>query len=156
MSCTEVMYQAYYPYLYQRSSGTAAPPTRAPHHHFAPFTQYDRVSQNSCLIKLSLNYIHPYDCRVTAGLYLRTPSIPYLGVVVFVEIIPPNVPMPGLRKFWAGGQTFHTNAQLLILTFFNKYFAFHPINLSFIIYIPIYVCICLSIVNFFMHINIIF
>ncbi|XP_060840686.1 protein vestigial [Rhopalosiphum padi] len=44
MSCTEVMYQAYYPYLYQRSSGTAAPPTRAPHHHFTPFThQYDRL-----------------------------------------------------------------------------------------------------------------
>ncbi|XP_050538469.1 protein vestigial-like isoform X2 [Daktulosphaira vitifoliae] len=44
MSCTEVMYQAYYPYLYQRSSGTAAPPSRAPHHHFAPFThQYDRL-----------------------------------------------------------------------------------------------------------------
>lgn len=42
MSCPEVMYQAYYPYLYQRAStGAAVPRPTFP----SPFThQYDRVS----------------------------------------------------------------------------------------------------------------
>lgn len=50
MSCSEVMYQAYYPYLYQRAGG--APPVSAhPVPRAGPFTspfgaahQYDRVS----------------------------------------------------------------------------------------------------------------
>ena len=42
MSCPEVMYQAYYPYLYQRaSSGAGVPRPTFP----SPFThQYERVS----------------------------------------------------------------------------------------------------------------
>lgn len=46
MSCPEVMYQTYYPYLYQRAS-TSAPSTANLHRaaHFSPFShQYDRVS----------------------------------------------------------------------------------------------------------------
>lgn len=50
MSCSEVMYQAYYPYLYQRAG--AAPPVSAhPVPRTGPFSspftaahQYDRVS----------------------------------------------------------------------------------------------------------------
>lgn len=52
MSCSEVMYQAYYPYLYQRAG--AAPPVSAhPVPRTGPFSspfgaahQYDRVSVN--------------------------------------------------------------------------------------------------------------
>lgn len=52
MSCSEVMYQAYYPYLYQRAG--AAPPVSAhPVPRAGPFSspfgaahQYDRVNQN--------------------------------------------------------------------------------------------------------------
>lgn len=56
MSCSEVMYQAYYPYLYQRPGG--APPVSAhPVPRTGPFTspfataahQYDRVSNKFCL-----------------------------------------------------------------------------------------------------------
>ncbi|KAG8278427.1 hypothetical protein J6590_019053 [Homalodisca vitripennis] len=39
MSCPEVVYQAYYPYLYQRASTSAGPPRTS---SFPPY--YDRVS----------------------------------------------------------------------------------------------------------------
>lgn len=46
MSCPEVMYQAYYPYLYQRASTSASSPANVHRAaHFSPFShQYDRVS----------------------------------------------------------------------------------------------------------------
>ncbi|XKL62358.1 hypothetical protein PGB90_002191 [Kerria lacca] len=46
MSCPEVMYQAYYPYLYQRPSTSASSPANGHRTaHFSPFThQYDRFN----------------------------------------------------------------------------------------------------------------
>lgn len=40
MSCPEVVYQAYYPYLYQRASTSAVPPRTT---SYPPY--YDRVSK---------------------------------------------------------------------------------------------------------------
>lgn len=52
MSCPEVVYQAYYPYLYQRASTSAGPPRTS---SFPPY--YDRVS-------LFIFYIGPDTCWI--------------------------------------------------------------------------------------------
>jgi hypothetical protein len=46
MSCPEVVYQAYYPYLYQRPSTSSARPPPPPFAPFAHHPHYDRVSTN--------------------------------------------------------------------------------------------------------------
>lgn len=129
MSCTEVMYQAYYPYLYQRSSGTAAPPTRAPHHHFAPFThQYDRVSQTIVIYLSILRYRHRRVCpgnTLFDNFYRCIQHCRYL--VVIIANILSNFPMPGSRQFWAQGQALYIYYSLF--TFFTKYFAYTNQNI---------------------------
>lgn len=76
MSCSEVMYQAYYPYLYQRAG--AAPPVSAhPVPRTGPFSspftaahQYDRVR----IIIIGLD-VHRVNCYVLEG-YLNKIKIP--------------------------------------------------------------------------------
>lgn len=84
MSCSEVMYQAYYPYLYQRAG--AAPPVSAhPVPRAGPFTspfgaahQYDRVGN----FTMELNYEpEPISMEDYLRKDLNFPEKTCLGVV---------------------------------------------------------------------------